>query len=68
MTIKEAVKLGISKLRKPYWNPTAYIELFLTGDGYAGAVVTLHELGTKTQVPFFQIDSGQADWEEVKEK
>jgi len=66
MTIKEAIKNNISKLRKPWWNPTAHIELYLAGNGFAGPWMKLHDCGIVQDVLFIQMDTGQADWEEYK--
>lgn len=33
MTISEAISAGIRYLRQPYWNPLAYVELYLVENG-----------------------------------
>ena len=67
MTISEAVQNGIGRLRKPYWNPQAWLELYLL-DGRYGPWATLHDVGLPaegTKVLF--VGDSDPDWEGVAE-
>lgn len=71
ITIKEAAKRGIKRIRKPIWaDPMDHIELHLFGDGIA-AWVDLYcpiNMGCngRDPVPLFagDLDADDAEWEE----
>lgn len=60
MTIQEAHMQMISKLRKPEWNSTAYLELRIQGF-YLAPWATLHDLDN-TQSIMILTDTSK-DWE-----
>jgi len=60
MSIQEAHKEMKTKLRKPQWNPTAYLELRIQGF-YLAPWATLHDLG-ETQ-PVMILGDTSKDWE-----
>lgn len=65
MTIKEALKSGLTAVRKPYWNETAYLTLQQLGDGRYGPWSKLHDVGTVTEILTVQADDGCNDWQEA---
>lgn len=60
MTIEWAKAHDIKRIRKPYWNSSAYLELPIKG----GPWFTLHDIGEEQQIIFSEADDGKADWEE----
>lgn len=56
MTIKEAMKKGLTKLKLPEWNSSAYVELTKLEAGKYGPWVTLYDSGTKTQMLWAHIE------------
>ncbi len=70
MTIESAIKCGIDKVRKPFWNKAAYLKLHLTQDGHAGPWVELHDPFVQRerepdQILLMQADDKKDDWEPV---
>ena len=71
MTLHEAVKRGIPKLRREPWGPDGRITLLLT-DGGVGPWVTVEDAGTDggaldpQKVLIHQLDMDSDVWEEWK--
>jgi hypothetical protein len=70
MTINEAKNKGLKKVRKPYWNEQAYLEIGYVSAGVYGPWATLidppaqREKGPD-QVPIWQADDKKDDWEPI---
>jgi len=65
MTAKELVDQGFKKIRKPFWNEKAYLELHVTPDKMMGPWVTLHDVGFEQKMLFSQAGLDETDWEGV---
>lgn len=69
MTIDQAAKAGISRLRLPAWNPDAWLEIHLVDGGFYGPWAKLHDVGVEPDgllIPIFQI-WGESTWEACSE-
>lgn len=66
MKIGELAKKGITKIKKPCWNPKAYLELFLANKCY-GPWGDLYDVGLKEPDQVFLLGDTATDWEEFKE-
>lgn len=67
MTLREAIKAGITSVRKPYWNPTARLELpQASPDGTHGPWCKIHDTCGSTDVLITQCGQHETDWEEFK--
>ena len=70
MTLGEAARRGIARLRRPSWDPCKSIELDLSRDehgkldGYVGPWVKLRDSGTEQDVIIFTVNEDE-DWEPV---
>lgn len=68
MTLREAIDLGVRRVRKPYWHPTGFWELPGKEGGLHGVWCTLHdELGREQPILFFEAEDGESDWEPLPE-
>ena len=70
MTLGQAARRGIARLRRPSWDPSKSIELDLSRDehgnldGYVGPWVKLLDAGTEQDVLIFTVNEDE-DWEPV---
>lgn len=65
MTLTQAMSRQIKAVRKPFWNPTARLEMPVkVGDGFA-PWCKLFDIGTEQPILFVHADDGEDDWEEV---
>jgi hypothetical protein len=70
MTLGQAARKGISRLRRPSWDPSKSIELDLSRDengnldGYVGPWVKLRDAGTEEDVIIFTVDEDE-DWQPI---
>jgi hypothetical protein len=67
MTIQDAKRDGISRIRKPYWNHTAFLELPPKFEDGFGPWCELHDLGTVQKLLITQVDDGLSDWDSADE-
>ena len=66
MTIENAIKSGVEKIRKPFWNKQAYLKLNLAN----GPWIELHDPCIQKkegpeQILLFYADDKKDDWEAV---
>ena len=67
MTLKEAQRSGIQAVRKPFWNPTARLELPPeVSPGICGPWCKLYDTGVMTEITFWRAEDGRDDWEAVE--
>ena len=72
MTLNECLERKLTKIRKPQWQPNAYLELHLAHDGFYGPWGYLYDQPTQDAIG---VESPQSvlivldisdDWEEFK--
>ncbi len=64
MTLREAMRDGIKRVRKPYWNATASLELpEVNEQGRHGPWCTLRDLGTESTLLITECGQDETDWE-----
>jgi len=71
MTIKEALKLGIKKVRLPRWEERAYLELPILKSGGFGPWAIIYDSATPEGLPILIFDllkEERKDFEEFKEE
>jgi hypothetical protein len=72
MTLGQAARRGIARLRRPSWDPSKSIELALSRDehgnldGCVGPWVKLRDAGTEQDVIIFTVNEDE-DWEPVED-
>ena len=70
MTLGQAARRGIARLRRPSWDSSKSIELDLSRDehgnlnGYVGPWVKLRDAGTEEDVMIFTVNEDE-DWEAI---
>lgn len=73
MTINEAIKNNINKIRKPYWvNKNEYIKLDILENGIYGPWAHFYSsnnnsIGLTNPVNILWLQDNSKDWEEYKE-
>ena len=72
MTLGQAARRGIARLRRPSWEPSKSIELDLSRDvhgnldGYVGPWVKLRDAGSEQDVLIFTVNEDE-DWEPIED-
>lgn len=62
MTLRQAIESGTRAVRKPFWNPTAKLELPpLLAKGH-GPWCKLHDCGAVQEILFLEAEDHQDDW------
>jgi hypothetical protein len=72
MTLGQAARRGIARLRRPSWDPSRSIELDLSRDehgnldGFVGPWVKLRDADTEQDVIIFTVNEDE-DWEPIED-